>query len=126
MRVTSRDILRIQANINLLEFYHFLTDNNFKVLRLIISVCNVDTSGQTSPLGRHPPRAETPRQTPPWPNTPILPSACWDKQPPLPSACWDRHRPCPVHARIHPLPATTAADGTHPTGMYSCYNECLS
>ena len=37
---------------------------------------------------------------------------------------------CPVHARIHPLPwadnpppppTATAGDGTHPTGMLSCY-----
>ena len=27
--------------------------------------------------------------------------------------------PCPVHAGIHPPPAATAADGTHPTGMHS-------
>ena len=38
------------------------------------------------------------------------------------------HTPCPVHAGIHtplgrhPLPPTaTAADGTHPTGMHSCW-----
>ena len=28
--------------------------------------------------------------------------------------------PCPVHAGIHP-PTATAADGTHPTGMHSCW-----
>ena len=65
--------------------------------------------GQTSLLGRHPPktphsgihptRADTPpRQTAP------LPSSCWDTQPPaqcilgytplLPNACWDTHGQC--------------------------------
>ena len=39
-------------------------------------------------------------QTTPWADTPTL---------------------NPVHAGIHaPLPAATAADGTHPTGMLSC------
>ena len=30
--------------------------------------------------------------------------------------------PCPVHAGIHSAQCmATAADGTHPTGMHSCY-----
>ena len=37
-----------------------------------------------------------------------------------PSACWDTH--CPVHAGID---MTTAADGTHPTGMHSCQDVSL-
>ena len=28
---------------------------------------------------------------------------------------------CPVHAGIDTLPAATAADGTHPTGMHTCF-----
>ena len=60
-----------------------------------------------TPLGRHPPG-----QTPPWADIPQedtpcpvhagihtpLPSACWDT-PPLHSACWDTP-PCTVHAGI--------------------------
>ena len=41
----------------------------------------------------------------------LLPSACWDTHTPLPSACWDTLPPHPP----------TPADGTHPTGMHSCY-----
>ena len=37
---------------------------------------------------------------------------------PLPSECWDTPPTCPVLARID---RGTAADGTHPTGMHSCY-----
>ena len=65
---------------------------------------------------------------------------------PLPSACWDththpgqtppgeRHRPGradpppgrqPLFWADPPPPTTTAADGTHPTGMHSCYH-CVS
>ena len=46
------------------------------------------------------------------------------------------HTPCPVYAGIHtpdqcmlgytPPPAATAADGTHPTGMHSCYIKEIS
>ena len=54
----------------------------------------------------------------------VYPSMHWGRHP-LPG----RHHPlCPVHAGIHPLPsacwdnppATTAADGTHPTRMHTC------
>ena len=56
-------------------------------------------------------------------------SACWDTpgqtHPPdqcmlvytVPSACWDTQ--CPLRAGID---MATAADGTHPTGMHSCFN----
>ena len=42
--------------------------------------------------------------------------------------------PCPVHAGIHTPPSrpvhvgidmATAADGTHPTGMHSCFTTCF-
>ena len=71
--------------------------------------------GQTPP-GQMPPRqtppgqtlpwADTPRQTPAWADTPQADT------PPLAdtsltSACWDM--------------IATAADGTHPTGMHSCF-----
>ena len=64
------------------------------------------------PLGRHPPPpADTPTpngQTP-------------HKQTPL-AQCMLGYTPCPVHAGIHPPPpAATATDGTHPTGMHSCF-----
>ena len=36
-----------------------------------------------------------------------------------PSACWDRH-PLPGTHPPPPPQTATAADGTHPTGMYSC------
>ena len=49
------------------------------------------------------PLGQTPLgQTPPWAGTP------------LPSACLDT-----------PCPAATAADDTHPTGMYSCFKKFL-
>ena len=77
--------------------------------------------------GAYIPRADTPTQ-------------CMLGYIPLPSACWDTHpsTQCmlgytpsyPVHAGVHtllpsaswdtPTPTATAADGTHPTGMYSC------
>ena len=75
------------------------------------------------PPGRHPPG-----QTPPW-QTPLPgrhPRAdTTQADTPLLSACWDkRPSPCLVHAGIHPPPAATAADGTHPTGMHSCWRIC--
>ena len=64
------------------------------------------------------PQSDTPRaDTPLWADTPTgadIPTG----QPP-PSVCWDTP-PYPVHAGIHP-PAATATDGTHPTGMHSCF-----
>ena len=76
------------------------------------------------PPDRHPPCAvhvgiHTPLPSACWDTHP-LPSACWDT-PPLPSACWDTPPPCPVHAGIG---MASAADGTHPTGMHSCF-KCL-
>ena len=97
-----------------------------KVMFSQVSVCpqGVSASGPgrgvstPGPLGRHPPGQtppwQTPRQTPPWTDTPSLPSACWDTP------------PCPVHAGIHTLPAQCMlgygqqVGGTHPTGMHSC------
>ena len=60
-------------------------------------------TGQTPPLGRHPPG-----QTPPWADNPLADTPWADTFPPR-----DR---CP-----HP-PMATAADGTHPTGMLSCWH----
>ena len=61
--------------------------------------------GQTHTPGRHPlPPGRHP--LPPWANPPDRP-------------------PCPVHAGIHPPPTATAAEGTHPTGMHSCYRICI-
>ena len=83
-----------------------------------------DPSGRHTPLDRH---------NPPWADTP-LPSACWDTplgsgcwDTPPPSACWDIQTPW---ADTHlpsvcwdtpPPPKATAADGTHSTGMHSCF-----
>ena len=49
-------------------------------------------------------RVDTPRQTPPWADTPPCPVHS------------GIHPPCPVHAGID---MATTADGTHPTGMHS-------
>ena len=68
-------------------------------------------------------------QTPPWADTaldrhppPDIPGA---ETPPAQCMLGYTH-PCPVHAGIHapPLFAATAADGTHPTGMHSCFTGC--
>ena len=41
---------------------------------------------------------------------------------PLPSACWDKpHLGQTHHLGRHPPPTATAADGTHPTEIHSCY-----
>ena len=53
------------------------------------------------PLGRHPPRADTPRQTPPPPG----------QTPPPPGR--------------HP-PRWLMSGGTHPTGMHSCFADFFS
>ena len=62
--------------------------------------------------GIHPPGQTPPGQTPPW-------QCMLGYIPPLPSVCWDAQ--CPVHAGID---MATAADGRHPTGMYSCHFCC--
>ena len=54
------------------------------------------------PLGRHPPAQCMLGYTPP-------------------AQCILEYTPRPVHAGIH---MATAADGTHPTGMHSCYIKC--
>ena len=71
------------------------------------------TLGRHTPLCRHPPQADTPSLA----DTPQADTPCpvHAEIHPLSSACWDTQ--CPVHAGIH---MTTAADGTHPTGMQSC------
>ena len=59
------------------------------------------------PSGRHPPPANTPhRQTPP------------GQTPPRADIPPGRHTSL---VRCPPQQTTTAADGTHPTGMHSCY-----
>ena len=45
-------------------------------------------------------------------------SACWDT-PPGQTPSPPPGTPCPVHAGID---MATAADGTHPTGMHSCFD----
>ena len=46
--------------------------------------------GQTHPLGRHHPQADTPQPV----HAGIHTSACWDTHPSLPIVCWDRHGYC--------------------------------
>ena len=44
--------------------------------------------------------------------------------PPPPSTCWDTHThpaQCMLGYTPPPHPAASAADGTHPTGMHSCF-----
>ena len=93
-----------------------------------LSFCSQEGGGGVSQhvLGRHPQAdtslsadtplwADTPSgQTPLWADTPLGRHPRADTPPGRP--------PCPVHARIHTPPAATAADGTHPTGMHSCFN----
>ena len=69
-----------------------------------------------TPRSRHPPGADTPQeQTPPWEQTP----------PPLEQTP-PRSRHTPRSKHTPPRETATAADGTHPTGMHSCYILPLS
>ena len=78
---------------------------------------------QAPPLGSHPPLSRRPlldRHSPPWVDTHPLPGRHpkgrhipWADTPSL-----SRHSHSWPDA---PPPTTTAADGTHPTGMYSCF-----
>ena len=74
-----------------------------------------------TPLCRH----ITPRQTPHW-QTPLPGRHPPGQIPPCPEHAGIYITPCPVHAGIHapPKQAATAADGTHPTGMHSCWRIC--
>ena len=52
--------------------------------------------------------------------TPLLPSACWDTPP---VQCMLGYTPpCPVHTGTD---MATAANGTHPTGMHSCFGRII-
>ena len=51
----------------------------------------------------------------PWADTPPADT-------PLPSAYWDTHTPAQCMLGYTSPPAATAADGTHPTGMHSCFH----
>ena len=85
------------------EMKHIFTVRNVVAARLCfyehLSFCSGGGGVSQHALGRHPLDRHPP-----------LSSACWDTHTPLPSTCWD----------TRPAPATTAADGTHPTGMHSC------
>ena len=70
------------------------------------SFCSQGVSASVH-AGKHTPS----RQTPPHPVHAGIHT-------PLPSACWDTAPPPLVHAGID---MATAAYGTHPTGMHSCY-----
>ena len=74
------------------------------------------------------------RESCPWG---VYPSMHWGRHPPaqcmlgyipLPSACWDTPPPPRGQAdtrpgQTPPPPKDTAADGTHPTGMHSCFMD---
>ena len=86
--------------------------------------------------GKHPPGIHLPGQTPSWADTPWVDTPWadtpWADTPSIdtilgrhplgrqpPAQCMLGYTPpCPVHAEID---MATAVDGTHPTGMYSCY-----
>ena len=76
----------------------------------------------TFPLGKHPLRQTPPRQTPlplgrhPQADTP-------GRHPPGRRTPPADTYPAPTP---HPPEAATAADGTHPTGMHSCFNTKFS
>ena len=106
----------------------------FRILSCIITVRNVVAARYyfhkplSFCLGRHPPGQTPPRhpwadtphpgQTPPPPGRHPLPLGRHPPgQTPPPSACWDTHPPTQCMLGYTPLPAATAADGTHPTGM---------
>ena len=95
------------------DFYH-PQHSCGKVMFLHLSVSHSVHRGVS---GRYPLHcADTPLADIPQADTPL------GRYPPLLSACWDTDTPCPVHAQITPpYLAATAADGTHPTGMHSCF-----
>ena len=77
------------------------------------SVWQTSPLGQIPLLGRDPLGQTLPGQTPPWADNPWADTPAWIDTP-LPADT--------------PQQAATAADGKHPTGMYSCLNKksCLS
>ena len=77
------------------------------------SFCSQGGVWQKPPMDRHPLSRHSPGQTPPGQTPPGRHPT--GQTPP------GQTPPCPVHAGIHP-PAATAADGTHSTGMHSCYS----
>ena len=87
----------------------------------------------THPLGRHPPPQQTPSgQTPPWAD-PRGRHPSWADTPPGQTPLLGRHPPgqTPIAPGRHPQgrqpppqQTATAADGTHPIGMHSCF-QCL-
>ena len=84
--------------------------------------------GTDTPLGRHPPgqTLPCPWQTPPLGQTPHPGRQTHTplSRPPPGRHPPGRHPPCTdTPGRHPPPPATTAADGMHPTGMHSCW--CL-
>ena len=80
--------------------------------------CLADTPRQT-PSGRHPPWADTPHAQCILGYTPS--AQCMLGYTPRRQTI----PPCSGHAGILIPPAATAADGTHPTGMHSCFNISL-
>ena len=84
-----------------------------KVMFLYLSVI-LSTWGMSA--GIHTPRQTppAPEQTPPWSNTPWQ-TAPWADTP------WQAPPPGQTCS-----PAVTAVDGTHPTGMHSCFQNDLA
>ena len=98
-----------------LRFYYRPQRSCSKVMFLYLSVCSREGEGvsqhalgQASPLGRH---------------IPACTGAYMGRH--IPACTWADTRPWQTYPSMHwgrhPLPpTTTAADGTHPTGMHSC------
>ena len=92
-----------------------------KVMFLQACVCPHGGCLPQCMLGYHTPPsgADPPEQTPPSP---------WEQTPPTPGA--DTHPPWsrqpPLGADNPPRETATAADGTHPTGMHSCWKYVWS
>ena len=91
-------------------------------------------SRHTPPRSRHPPWSRhPPEQTPPTTplprsrhppeqtHTPLEQTPSWEQTPPPSGADTTRNRH-PRKQTPPPRETATAADGTHPTGMHSCYN----
>ena len=84
-----------------------------------------DTPLEQTPRNRHPPGADpdppSREQTPP----------LWSRHPPSGSRYpWEQTLPIPgadtSPEQTPPRDTATAADGTHPTGMHSCFNHKLN
>ena len=88
--------------------------------RVCLSAC-----WDTTPRSRQPPLGpDTPwEQAPPRPDTtPVEQAPTPDQTPPRTRHPWEQ---APPKTRQPPQQTATVADGTHPTGMHSCFLKCF-